>query len=184
MNINCLFFFSSSITTSFPNTFLPGKFKLQISPKADWGYGSCCLHECTPKAGFLLRLCPAPRGWAAPCLGWGSTSSVWMRNSYWQVRSPGNSFPSLYLPATKNSRRLTHPTLASLKVSVGRLFTHCCTQVHNTKSLQSVTQHWITSPKLLYLHSWKCTGEITSLSQNPHHSYYHGGRAISFYIFF
>lgn len=37
MNINCLFFFSSSITTSFPNTFLPGKFKLQISPKADWG---------------------------------------------------------------------------------------------------------------------------------------------------
>lgn len=90
----------------------------------------------------------------------------------------------LYLPATKNSRWLTHPTFTSLKVSVSRLFTHCCTQFHNTKSLQSVTQHWITSPKLLYWHSWKCTGEITSLSQNPHHSYYHGGRAIFLFYFF
>lgn len=62
MNISCLFFFSPSITTSFPNTFLPGKFKLQIFPKADWGDGSCCLHNCTPKAGLLLQLGPAPRG--------------------------------------------------------------------------------------------------------------------------
>lgn len=45
------FFFFSSITTSFPNTFLPGKFKLQISPKADWG------------GWFLLPPRVHPKGW-------------------------------------------------------------------------------------------------------------------------